>query len=96
MDAFYLGSYSPDNIQPGGNLTLLGASAEQAGGRLRGAFRLLLPQSAAQLAAAPLSVLTAGAALGPDGSLRPHRANQARPAPYTPPSRALQPAERAP
>lgn len=84
MDAFYLGSYSADNIWPGGNLTVLGMSAEQAGGRLRGAFRLLLPQSAAQLAAAPLSVLTAGAALGPDGNLRPHRADQARPAPLNP------------
>ncbi len=78
MDSFYLGAYDPSAIQPGGNLTVLAMSAEQAGGRLRGAFRLLLPQRSAALAAQPLSVLTAGAALSPSGDLLPHRASQAR------------------
>ena len=78
VGSFYLGAYDPAGIQPGGNLTVLGMSAEQSGGRLRGAFRLLLPQSGAALAAAPLSVLAAGAALNPNGNLLPHHADQAR------------------
>jgi len=75
---FYLGGYSLAKIVPGGNLTLLAASAAQSGGRLQAAFRLLLPGSAAALLAAPLDALAAGAALTEAGALVPHKGEQAR------------------
>jgi len=74
---FYLGGYSLAKIVPGGNLTLLAASAVQSGGRLQAAFRLLLPGSAAALLAAPLDALAAGAALTDAGALVPHKGEQA-------------------
>jgi len=75
---FYLGGYSLAKIVPGGNLTLLAASAAQSGGRLQATFRLLLPGSAAALLAAPLDALAAGAALTDAGALVPHKGEQAR------------------
>ncbi|KAK9821563.1 hypothetical protein WJX81_002481 [Elliptochloris bilobata] len=76
VDHFYLGAYSPSAIQAPGRLAVLGMSAAQSGGRLQGTFRLLLANTSAELAAAPLSVLTAGAGLTPTGELVPHHANQ--------------------
>lgn len=78
VDSYYLGDYNPAAIKPPGQLTVLSMSAAQSGGRLRGAFRLLLPNSTADLSAQPLSVLTAGAGLTSAGGLIPHHANQAR------------------
>ncbi len=78
VDSYYLGDYNPAAIKPPGQLTVLSMLAAQSGGRLRGAFRLLLPNSTADLIAQPLSVLTAGAGLTSAGGLIPHHANQAR------------------
>lgn len=73
---YYLGGYSPSRVRPGGNLTVLAASAAQAGGRLQATFSLLLPGSAAALAAQPLDVLSAASSLSEAGALIPHRASQ--------------------
>lgn len=78
MQAYYLGGYRASSIVPGGNLTLLAASAAQSGGRLQATFRLLLPGSAAAHAATPLPVLAAGSGLDSAGGLQAHAASEAR------------------
>ena len=78
MARFYLGGYSLSRIVPGGNLTVLAASAAQSGGRLQAAFWLLLSGSAAALLAAPPPVLAAAGALGATGGLQRHGADEAR------------------
>ena len=75
---YYLGGYSSARVRRGGNLTVLAASAAQAGGRLQATFTLLLPGSAAALAAQPLDVLSAASSLSETGALIPHRASQVR------------------
>ena len=78
IQPYYLGGYSPARVRPGGNLTVLAASAAQAAGRLQATFRLLLAGSAAALAAQPLDVLSAASSLSETGALIPHRASQVR------------------
>ena len=94
VQAYYLGGYRTSAIVPGGNLTLLRASAAQSGGRLQATFRLLLPGSAAALAATPLPVLAAGSGLDSAGGLQKHAADEARPLAPTMPAAVVAPTAR--
>lgn len=72
MTPYYLGGYRKALVVPGGNLTVLAASAAQSGGRLQATFRLLLAGSAATIEATPLAVLVAGSDLDAQGAIQQH------------------------
>lgn len=76
MQSYYLGGYSTSKVVPGGNLTVLAASAAQSEGRLQASFKLLLKGSAASNAATPLPVLAAGSDLSGSGSPQAHAASE--------------------
>ena len=78
IDAYLLGGYRVDAIRPPGRLHVLNMAAAASYGRLQATFQLLLPGSAAELAAQGLRVLAAAADLDTDLNLIPHSAAQAR------------------